>query len=63
MSLEDGSFLMAPGREEDISLAAEGGRCLLPVSKDFLVIAIGPWTQSSVGSSVEARVTSPRIPK
>ncbi|CAE7780682.1 unnamed protein product [Symbiodinium sp. CCMP2592] len=38
MSLEDGSFLMAPGREEEIRSTA--GR-LLPVSRKFLAIAIG----------------------
>eukprot|EP00435_Cladocopium_sp_Y103_P037254 s938_g9.t2 len=41
MSLEDGSFLMAPGREAEIQQAAEGGRRLLPVSQRFLVVALG----------------------
>ena len=35
MSLEDGSFLMAPGREKEIREAAQGGRRLLPVSKNL----------------------------
>ncbi|CAE7561118.1 unnamed protein product [Symbiodinium necroappetens] len=39
MTLEDGSFLMAPGREEEIR--SSGGRQLLPVSRKFLAIAIG----------------------
>lgn len=36
MALEDGSFLMAPGREAEIQ-----GQRLLPVSSRFLVVAIG----------------------
>ncbi|CAJ1380979.1 unnamed protein product [Effrenium voratum] len=58
MSLEDGSFLMAPGREEDISLAAEGGRCLLPVSKDFLVIAIGLPVPKYPGTALDPPLRS-----
>ena len=37
MSLEDGRFLMAPGREAEIQL----DKRLLPVSERFLVVAIG----------------------
>ncbi|CAE7027981.1 unnamed protein product [Symbiodinium natans] len=57
MSLEDGSFLMAPGREAEIR-AASGGRCLLPVSKKFLVLAIGLPVPTYPGTALDPPLRS-----
>jgi len=58
MALEDGSFLMAPGREMEICQAAQGGRKLLSVSRDFLVIAIGLPVAKYHGSPLDPPLRS-----
>ncbi|CAK9001932.1 von Willebrand factor A domain-containing protein 8 (PEX7-binding protein 2) (P7BP2), partial [Durusdinium trenchii] len=66
MSLEDGSFLMAPGREKEIREAAQGGRRLLPVSKNFLVIALGlpvpPYPGTALDPPLRSRFAAKRVP-
>eukprot|EP00930_Biecheleria_cincta_P096896 TRINITY_DN88669_c0_g1_i1.p1 TRINITY_DN88669_c0_g1~~TRINITY_DN88669_c0_g1_i1.p1 ORF type:complete len:1490 (+),score=245.98 TRINITY_DN88669_c0_g1_i1:43-4470(+) len=58
MSLEDGSFLMAPGRIPADGEVSTGGRRLLPVSKDFLVVAIGLPVPKYPGSQLDPPLRS-----
>jgi len=58
MSLEDGSFLMAPERAGGFVEMGEGGRQLLPVSRDFVVIAIGLPVPKYPGSPLDPPLRS-----